>query len=211
MEGSRILLVDDHQIFRQCLARALDEQPDLQVAAEADCLQQARYLLGSQPFDVVVVDLGLPDGSGLQLLREMLGQKPALVLSMSVDERTVVEALEAGALGYVPKGASLEDLLQALRSVLRGLPFLHPLVGSAVFRHLQGAKGQALTERERAVLLALSRGQATQSIARDLHVSASTVKAHLHTLFQKLRVANRTEAVARGVENGWLNERCRPG
>ncbi len=204
--GVRILLVDDHLMFRQCLARALNEQSDLRVTAEAESLQAARRLFQPGLFDVILLDLHLSDGSGLDFAREVGSQCPVLMLSMSLDDHAVTAALDAGAQGYVPKTGSVEDLFRALRALVAGSPFIHPLVGGAVLRHFRSDR-QALTERERSILMALSRGEGTSSIAVDLNVSASTVKTHMRALYQKLSARNRAEAVTRALESGLISSR----
>lgn len=193
-------------MFRQCVVRALNEQADLQVTAEAPSLSEARRIFAGAHFDLILLDVNLSDGSGLEFAREVHSRCPVLVLSMSLDDRTVTEALEAGAQGYLPKSASLDDLVRATRAVLSGSPFLHPLIGGAVLRNLRTDR-KALNDRERSILAALSRGQATGSIALELNLSASTVKTYLRTLYQKLSVHNRAQAVSRAQECGLISGR----
>lgn len=206
--GASILLVDDHLMFRQCLARALNEQSDLRVTAEAESLQTARRVFRPGLFDVILLDLHLADGSGLDFAREVGSQCPVLMLSMSLDDHAVTASLDAGAQGYIPKTGSVEDLFRALRALVAGSPFIHPLVSGAVLRHFRPDR-QALTERERSILMALSRGEGTSSIAVDLNVSASTVKTHMRALYQKLSARNRAEAVSRALESGLISNHFR--
>lgn len=193
-------------MFRQCIARALDDHRDLQVTAQASSLLEARRIFSNDRFDLMILDVNLSDGSGLDLAREVHSRCPLLVLSGSLDDRTVTEALEAGAQGYVPKSASLDDLIRAVRAVLSGSPFLHPLIGGAVLRNLRTDR-KALSVRERSILAALSRGEDTSSIAVELNLSASTVKTYLSRLYQKLSVNNRAQAVSRAQECGLLSGR----
>lgn len=192
-----LLLVDDHQIFLDGLSLALAPLcQDLKIHT-ASSAAAANHCLTQYSIDLILLDLGLPDISGLALLRSWQEQGlmvPVAVLSASDSNRDAQAALTAGAMGYISKGTHGEALRQQLRQILLGetLPVLPP------------DKVLPLSTRQQQILQLLASGLPNKSISRELGVSADTVKTHLKMLFHELKVHNRTACVSAARERGWL-------
>ncbi len=206
----RLVLVDDHPVVRDGLSAILSTQPDFSVVGEADAgpaaLRQVEQL---QP-DVLLLDLELPEMDGVAVL-EQLQQlpKPPRVLvftAFDTDER-IVQAVRAGAQGYLLKGAPREELFRAIRTLYAGGSTLQPVVASRLLRQMQAGtdvRKPMLTDREREVLALVAQGAANKAIAADLGITERTVKFHVSTIMHKLDAANRTEAVTLARERGEL-------
>ena len=209
---TRILLVDDHPLFRDGVRAALAGAEDLEVVGEAEgvaaALEAARAL---QP-DLVLMDLNLPDGSGIDATRALVAELPAvrvLVMTMSADDEAVLAAMRAGARGYVIKGAGRAELLHAVRTAAAGSAVFSPAVADRLgtyFSSLAALPGKEafpqLTEREREVLDLVARGHDNRRIARELFLSEKTVRNHVSNVFTKLRVATRAEAIVKARSGG---------
>ena len=214
MEGEiRVLLADDHVVLREATAELVDHQPDMKVVGQAgtgqETIAQAREL---RP-DVVVMDIAMPRVNGLDATRCILAQCPetkVLVLTAHEDAEHVIPLLEAGAIGYLPKTVSLNQLLDAIRATSRGESVLPPSVASVVVRHLAGTRERTaeseLTSRELEVLRLVARGLTNYQIARQLGLSVRTVEAHLTHVYTKLDVNSRTEAALLAQRRGWVAE-----
>lgn len=205
----RIVLVDDHQILREGLKQLLETEKGFQVVAMGSTAAEGvRAILDSRP-DIAIVDLSMPDNSGIWVIekvREQL-QVPILMLSMLAENHQVMDVLEAGANGYLTKSVDRQTLLQAVQSLLRGEDFLEPRVTSAVLKSMRQRKNEekvSLTDRELEILRALAQGNSNPAISEVMHLSLSTVKAHVRSIFQKLEVTSRTEAVVKAMELGLL-------
>lgn len=203
------MLVDDHQILREGVKQLLEVEDRFQVIATASTANEGlQFILDARP-DVAVIDLSLPDESGVWLIekvREHLAT-PILVLSMLCDQQQVMDVLEAGANGYVTKAVDRPTLIQAIKSLLKGEDFLEPRITSAVLKAVRQRQTEdtlKLTEREIEVLKAMAAGLSNPAIGNTMHLSLSTVKAHVRSVFQKLGVTSRTEAVVKGMELGVL-------
>ncbi|GAA3579658.1 hypothetical protein GCM10022419_071420 [Nonomuraea rosea] len=214
-EPVSVLIVDDHPMFRQGLRYVLDSDPRLSVVGEAGDLAQAYALTARLRPRVVLMDLCLPDGSGLEATRRLTSggeheHVPAvLVLTMSDADDTVVAALRAGARGYLVKDTGAEDILRAVHTVARGGASLGPRTAerlSAFFSALHSVPCQeafpTLTAREREILDLVARGHDNRRIARSLVLSEKTVRNHVSRLFDKLQVADRAQAVIRARDAG---------
>lgn len=209
----RILLVEDHSLVRQGLRKLLESEPWVGGLAEAATAEEALERLRGARFDLVVLDLSLPDHDGLWLLDripEIHPNLPVLVLSMHVEDSAVLEAFRRGAHGYLVKSASADELLSAAQAVLRGGSYLHGPVAGPVLRQLQGAPSAPptgrpiLSQREEAVLRCVADGLSNRQVAGALNVSVGTVKADLQALFVRFGVADRTRLVVRALESGLL-------
>jgi DNA-binding NarL/FixJ family response regulator len=215
-EGVRILIADEHSLFRDAVRRVLTTNGEFEVVAEARDSMEAVITAERTRPDVVVVDATLPNGDGVRavrLIRERVPDARVVVLSDCGDVDVLADAVEAGAAGYLLKGAPRADIFAAVRVVAAGGSLLAPVAASTVLRRVRGAAGDqpgpgpaaaapALTPRERAVLEHLARGLANKQIAAALGVSERTVKFHVSSVFAKLGASNRTEAVARAAQAG---------
>jgi DNA-binding NarL/FixJ family response regulator len=217
----RIAMIEDRPELRVGLRRIVESQPDWRWAWEAESLHAARLNL-VRPTDILLLDLCLPDGEGLDLLPAVPAETRVIVFSVLGDEANVVRAIRGGAAGYVLKDAGREEILDAIRSVIDGGAPLTPSVAAHLLRHLRReqaappapvrsaaqAEAQAglaqLTTREREVLLALARGFCYEDTGQMLGISAHTVGHHIKHIYSKLQVNSRAQAVYEAVQAGWL-------
>ena len=205
----RVLIVDDHAMFRESLAFMLQREPDVTVIGQAGTLAEARGLLIG--VDVALIDLDLPDGNGRELIRGLHALNPhgtALVLTGSTARPEVARAVEAGAAGVLHKSVSTAALLSAVRRLSAGESLLAPrevvgLLGEATQDRERTSAARAalgrLTEREREVLQALAEGLADKEIAQRLHVSLQTAHTHVAHVLGKLGVESRLQALVLAV------------
>lgn len=211
----RIMVVDDHDTFRDPLAFMLEREPDLTVVARPRSLSEAREDLQSaeHAVDVAIVDLSLPDGSGTDLIRELRSSHPramALVLSATTDQEHLASAIEAGAAGLMHKSAPMSDLVEAVRRLAVGEQLLSQqeviealrFIGRVreIHREAQLAIDR-LTPREREVLQALAEGWSDREIAARLHVGVGTVHSHVTNILSKLEVSSRLQALVFAVRH----------
>jgi DNA-binding NarL/FixJ family response regulator len=203
----KALLVDDHALFREGVALLVAQRlPELQLVLAGD-LAEALRLLGLQPgFSLVLLDLGLPDSSGLGGLarvREAAPQVPVVVMSADDRPDTVLSAIEQGAAGFIPKTASASALTDALRTVLDGRVALPPQV-VPLLAQADAMDGTALglSPRQLEVLRLLIEGRSNKLIQRELDLAESTVKTHLQAIFRRLEVNSRTQAVIAAARLG---------
>lgn len=215
MNKLKVLLADDHGVLRAGLGSLLDAQPDLMVVGEAadaeDAVRQAREL---RP-DVALVDVRMP-GGGLEATRRMKAERPelrVLILSQYDDPVYLHQALAAGASGYALKRTGGQELLQAIRAVVRGEVYLHPSLTRVLVeenwgprQHPQTAPIEPLTERETEVLRLIAHGYTTPEIATELYLSVRTVEVHKTRLMEKLGVRGRRALVQYARQQGLLSE-----
>jgi two-component system, NarL family, response regulator DevR len=199
----RVALVDDHEVVRRGLRDLLDGEPGIEVVAEAGGVEEALARVGATLPDVVVVDVRLPDGDGVALCRALRQLDPAphcLVLTAFDDERALVEAITAGASGYLLKQVRGQDLVDAVREVAAGRSLLDPVTTARVLdRMRRTAKADelaGLTERERDVLELIGEGLTNRQIAERLFLAEKTVKNYVTSVLAKLGMERRTQAVA---------------
>ena len=207
----RIVLADDHPVVREGLASMLETQPDLEIVGQADTGPAAVALVGSQRPDILLLDLELPalDGVGvLHQLRESDSRTRAIVFTVFDTDDRIIAAVEAGAAGYLLKGAPRAEVFAAVRTVAAGGSLLTPVAASAVLRRVRGETSapdpQALTPREHTVLEQLAQGLGNKQIAAALGISERTVKFHVSAVLAKLGAANRTDAVAKAAQAGLI-------
>jgi len=205
----RVLVVDDHTMVRRGLATFLKAYDDLELAGEAASGQAAIELCAQVLPEVVLMDMVLPDMDGAAAthrIRQQFPQVQVIVLTSFKEEELVRNALQAGAVGYLLKDVSAEDLARAIREARIGRSTLAPEAAQALIHAAtqRPAPGHDLTERERAVLALLVEGLNNVEIAAKLHVSPSTVKSHVSSLLSKLGVASRTEAASLAVRQGLI-------
>ncbi len=205
----RIMLADDHPIVRDGLAAVLGTQPDFEIIGQANDGLEAVDLASALKPDVVLLDLQMPGLDGMEALRAMRAENPglrAIVFTASETDDRIIGAVQAGAQGYLLKGAPREELFNAIRVVARGGSLLSPVVAARLLDRMHGtARAEILTEREREVLQRLAKGLQNKEIAAQLSISERTVKFHVSTILSKLDAANRTQAVGIARERGMID------
>ena len=188
---ARLLLVDDHTIVRQGLRMLLGAFPEFEIVGEADTGTAALSKVGELAPDLVLLDLSLPDVGGVEVLHQLRDSGSAarvVVLSMHTEAEYVRPAMQAGAVGYLVKGADVADLVRALRSALRGEPWLSPSVTRVLLEDSDAAGAGPLSDRETVVLRLVARGKTSREIAAILGISAKTVENHRQNLKDKLDI-----------------------
>jgi two-component system nitrate/nitrite response regulator NarL len=201
----RVLVVDDHSLFRKGVVQTIGGEADMTVAGEAEtasaAIERAREMLP----DLVLLDINLPDRSGLSVAKTLQRECPyskIVILTVVEDEDAVLRALKEGAHGYVLKGVSAEELVQVIRSVYRGETYVTPSMAGRLLSELTAPNADRtardpigeLTERERAILDLVAQGKTNKEIAAELFLSEKTVKHYMTNVLQKLQVRNRVEA-----------------
>jgi DNA-binding NarL/FixJ family response regulator len=208
----RILIADDHAVVRRGLRTVLDEEPDLEVVAEAENGEDAIRLALEEDVHLAILDVAMPRMTGLQAARELSKRRPdlrTLILSMYDKEQYFFEALAAGASGYVLKRAADQDIVEACRAAMRGESFLYPAAATALVReHLDRArKGEIvtsspLTPRESEVVKLIAEGSTSQEIADTLVISIKTVERHRANILHKLGMRDRVELTRYAIRQG---------
>lgn len=200
-----IILIDDHDLFRQGLKYLLDDEDDLQVIADASNGLDGLELVKQHHPDLVLLDLDMPIMNGVQTLSHILQQQPdlaVLILTVSEEAHCLEEMLQMGAKGYLLKNIEVEYLLESIRNAARHLP-----VNSANLRKEEDNKPSAqgiecLTQREKEVLKFIAQGVSNKSIAEFLLLSENTVKVHVQSILRKLNLCSRTQAAIVAIEHG---------
>ncbi|MDP9475811.1 MAG: response regulator transcription factor [Actinomycetota bacterium] len=215
-EKLRVLIADDHPLFRDGMRGLLATQPDMEVAGEATTGEEAVRLAGELHPDVVLMDVKMPGGGGIEATRRLLAAEPGarvLVVTMFEDDATVFTAMRAGARGYVLKDDDKDDVLGAIRTVGRGGAVFGPGVAARLTDFLTTARPAVpkesfptLTEREREMLHLVAKGASNVEISRLLALSPKTVANYVSNILHKLRVADRKEAALRAREAGMGRE-----
>ncbi len=209
-ENIRVLIADDHPLIREGLRGLLAAEPDLELVGEAEDGSEAVEKTDQLRPDVILLDLLMPVKSGIEAIIEIKEKDPGariLVLTSFADDEQVFPALRAGALGYLLKDSSPQDLLRAIRSVYRGESSLHPAIARRlVLQFSQPAVDSSpenpLTQREVEVLKLVAEGLSNQNIADELVVSERTVGKHVGNILEKLHLANRTQAALYALREG---------
>jgi two-component system nitrate/nitrite response regulator NarL len=212
-EGQRIrvLLVDDHTLFRKGLAELLEQRGEIKVAGIAGNGDEAMRLLGETQPDVVITDLNMPPHGGVALLRRIRSEEwrgPVLILTVSDAEEDLANAMRAGAQGYLLKDMEPDDVVDAVQRAVRGETVVAPTMTMKLVHLLQGGAPAAdkadalkqLTAREREILDYLAQGLSNKAIARALDISHDTVKLHVRHILSKLNLTSRVEAAVFAVE-----------
>lgn len=210
----RVLIVDDHILFREGLVGLLRTQPDLEVVGECGSVREAvDQAMVTKPH-VILMDFSLPDGTGVEATRSILAQLPetqVIFLTVHDDDERMIEAIRSGARGYLLKNLSVSKLLASLRALERGEAAISRTMMARVLEEFAQSTPSAssepspligLTSREIEVLQELADGITNQEIATRLFISENTVKNHIHNILEKLRISNRREAIDFARKNG---------
>lgn len=203
----RIALVDDHELIREGLRRAFERESDITVVAEAANVHSGLIAIDSHSPDVAVIDLRLPDGDGITLVRESRKRHPDMgivVLTMYAGDHHLFEALEAGASAFIPKSAPADEIVAAARhAAATPGTFSAPDLAAAMQRRLN-QDGPNLSPREKQILQLLADGLGVAAISATLYISESTTKTHISRLYDKLGAANRAQALMTALRTGLL-------
>ena len=209
MTPMRVLIADDHLFYREGLRVMLGAVPEIQLVGEATTGDEAiERALALHP-DVVLMDLKMPGASGIEATRRIVRESPrigVLVLTM-FDDDSVFAAMRAGARGYLLKDARLEDVVRAIGAIGRGEAIFSPSIAQRLLSYFASSRSTTLTfpeltEREHEILALIAHGRTNEQIAAQLVVSIKTVRNHVSTIFSKLQVADRAQAVVRAREAG---------
>jgi two-component system, NarL family, nitrate/nitrite response regulator NarL len=208
---TRVVVADDHPLYRHGIVDVLKRQPDLELVAEAGDGRAALEALREHSPDVALLDVDMPHLNGLALLRAIVRDElPVRVLFLSgyFDSATVYEALQAGASGFLSKDATADSVCDGVRAVARGETVLGPEIQGALARELRerapAEERPLLSAREREILALTADGLTSPDIGKRLHLSPATVKTHLQNTYEKLGVSDRAAAVAEGMRRGLL-------
>ncbi len=218
-----VLLLEDEAPTRKRLVSIIEQHPHLELVGKAESCQQARKYLQRGGFDVLLIDIGLPDGSGIDIVREAQQYYPdseALVLTAFGDEENVVQALEAGATGYLLKDKAFDELGDAIISLMQGESTISPKVARFLLKRFTDGRtenrspekpaagnesaGQQLTDRECEVLNLIAKGYSYNEIGTSLGLSTNTIRAHIRNIYRKLAVKSRSEAVFEAAQLGLI-------
>lgn len=212
MEPVRVLIADDHPHFREGLKALLLSAPDLEVVGEAGDGEETVTLATELQPDVVLMDLNMPGTGGIEATRRVLHTSPhisVLVVSMHEDDDSVFAALQAGARGYLLKGALKAEILRAIRAVTVGEAIFGPAIAKRLMQYFAAPRPRApkdffpeLTEREHEILALIAQHQTNPEIAKRLSLSQKTVRNHVSNIFTKLQVSDRAQAIIRAREAG---------
>jgi NarL family two-component system response regulator LiaR len=210
----RVLIADDHAIVRKGIRALLSELGGFEVVGEAENGQEAVLCALETRPDVILMDLLMPGVDGIEATRQITSRQPqihVLVLTSFAADNKVFPAIKAGALGYLLKDSSPDELVRAIRQVHRGEPSLHPTIARKLLQEIarpveRQPAPESLTEREMSVLLLIAQGLSNQEIADRISVSESTVRAHVSRILGKLHLTNRTQAALYAVREGLTEE-----
>jgi DNA-binding NarL/FixJ family response regulator len=209
-----VLIVEDDLRLRASLAQAIRGAVDLKLVGEADDLPEGLRLLDALQPDVLLVDIGLPSGSGLELIRHAAKQSPhcnVMVITVFAEEQLVLNCIEAGATGYLLKGSSPQDIAAQIRSLVAGGSPISPTIARRLLRRFTGQRnsdsaGPTLSTQEQAVLSMSAKGYSYDEIARLLKLSRHTVETYVKRIYHKLQVHSKTAAVYEGRKLGLVDD-----
>ncbi len=216
MDPIRVLIVDDHALFRDGVRAILRAAPDVEVVGEAANGRAALQKAESLAPDVILMDIQMPDMTGLEATRQILGQRPGIgiiMITMLEDDDSLFAAMRAGARGYVLKGADKAEMLKSIRAVANGEAIFGPAIASRLAGFFQKVSVAAqekdgpevfseLTAREYEILELIALGRNNQEIAGQLHIAIKTVSNHISNIYNKLQVADRAQAIILAKDAG---------
>jgi len=216
MEPIRVLIVDDHALFRDGVNAILKAAPDIEVVGEAATGQQALQQAEATSPDVILMDIQMPDMTGLEATKRILQTAPdvgVIMVTMLEDDHSLFAAMRAGAHGYVLKGADKAEMLRSIRAVAKGEAIFGPAIANRLadfFRQVNAASLERdsaktfpdLTDREHEILELIALGRNNQEIANHLHITSKTVSNHISNVYDKLQVADRAQAIVLAKDAG---------
>jgi len=211
-----ILIADDHALMRDGIRRILERESDFEVVAEAGDGEVAITLIESLKPDIAIIDIAMPKVDGIEVTKYVKASCPGtavLILTAYDDDEFVFGLVEAGAAGYLLKSVQSQELVQAIRAIRAGESVLHPSVARKVLDHFVPSLAkpdkqtplETLTEREVDVLRLVTKGLSNKEIGDELILSVRTIQGHLRSIFSKLHVGSRTEAVYQALKEGWVS------
>ena len=215
MKKITILLAENHVVVRESIRRFLEREANFEVVGEAGDGEEAVQMASQLKPDVIVMDISMPKLNGIEATKQIKALQPSavvLILTAYDYEQYIFPLLEAGAAGYLLKDVSSRELVSAIQTVHKGEAVLHPAVARKVMERLRQTKVEPtgeraldlLTEREITILKMAARGMSNSDMAQELHLSVRTIESHLGSIFNKLGVGSRTEAVIQAMKRGWF-------
>jgi two-component system invasion response regulator UvrY len=206
----RVFVADDHALFREGVKALLAEESDLAVAGEAGTAKETLHRIRSEQWDILLLDISLPDGSGIDLLRQIRPHKPELpilILSMHPEEQYAVNLLRAGANGYITKDAVPQQVVQAIRTLLQGRKYISPAVANILAEEIGGDNRpphEQLSEREFQVFCKLAAGRSVGDIAEELFLSNKTVSTYRARIMDKMTAKSNADLTYYAIKNGLI-------
>ncbi|MGA2381281.1 MAG: response regulator transcription factor [Spirochaetia bacterium] len=207
----RILVVDDHSVVRQGIKQIVADSPDIEIVGEAVSGQEALDLVRARAFDVVILDIAMPGRGGLDVLRELKAEKPALkvvVLSMYPEEQYAIRSLRDGASAYLTKGSPPEELILAIRTVASGKRYITPAVADRLATYIEDSSQrpphETLSDREMEVLVLIGSGKQVSDIAEELNLSTKTVSTYRSRILLKMNMETNAQLIRYSLQHGLL-------
>jgi two-component system NarL family response regulator len=211
----KIFVVDDHPLFRYGLMSVINEYPEFQIVGDADNSIEALSRIEEIQPDIVIMDVYMPDGDGIQTttaIKQKLPKTEIIILTISDNEDILLRAIKAGAKGYLLKGVGIQEIVEAIKQVKNGEATVSPSMAARLLEQFRENKNYGnkkryyeLSLREKEVLKLTARGSSNKEIAANLFISDTTVKAHMRNILEKLQVKNRAEAVGVAISKGILD------
>jgi len=210
----RVFLCDDHTLFRQGVKKLLELEPDIEIVGQAANGQEMLDMLKKAAADVILMDIGMPKMDGVtatQKVKKISPRVKIIILTVYEDEPHIFQAIKAGAMGYLLKDVSIDELIEAIRMVCKGEALIQPVIAAKILKEFtlldkrkikEGDKFYSdLTEREKEILRLIALGGTNKEIAQKIGITEKTVKNHISSIFQTLHVNNRTQAAIYAIEN----------
>jgi len=208
----RVLVVDDHSVVRKGIVQIVSDSPDIEVGGEAATGQEALELVRSLPFDVAILDITMPGRGGLDILRELKAENPALrvlVLSMHSEAQYAIHSLRDGASAYLTKGRPPEELLEAIRTVAAGRRYITPSVADMLASYVEDESRQSphesLSDREMRVLVLIGAGKQVSDIAEEMNLSIKTVSTYRSRILSKMGMETNTQLIRYALQHGLVS------
>ena len=210
---TKILVVDDHAVVRAGIHYFLDDLPNMQIAGEAATAQEAMRLIRSQDWDIVLLDIAMPDKSGVDVLKQIKREKPhlpVLMLSMHPENRYAVQILRSGASGYVQKEALATELVNAIQTILKGHKYISPVVADLLTSDLNVQEGEkplheTLSSREFQIFHKLGQGLGVSKIAEELCLSVKTVSTYRSRILEKMKMGSNADIIYYAIKQNLVD------